>query len=77
MFFLRVGAPVVSVLFFGSIFGFFFAWIVSTMWAFDLLDPRVAIEVMQVVNANVRNVPFFLNFMLTPLVALIAAAGLW
>jgi len=65
--------PIVSVLFFGAIFGFFYAWICSTMWAFDTLDPRVAMEVMQVVNANVRNLVFFPVFMLTPVIGGVAA----
>ncbi len=72
---LTTGVPVASTLFFGAIFGFFYAWICSTMWAFDLLDPRIAMEVMQVVNENVRNGVFFLGFMMTPVVAF-AAAGL-
>jgi len=71
--FLSVGLPVVSTVFFGAIFGFFYAWICSTMWAFDLLDPRIAITTMQEVNAGVRNLVFFPGFMLTPVVGLITA----
>lgn len=65
--------PIISTLFFGAIFGFFYAWICSTMWAFDTLDPRIAIEVMQVVNAHVRNAVFFPGFMLTPAVGSVTA----
>ena len=74
---LTLGMPIVSTLFFGAIFGFFYAWICSTMWAFDTLDPRIAIEVMQVVNANVRNLVFFPGFMLTPAVGGLTAGLLF
>lgn len=69
--------PLMALLFFAAIFGFFYAWICSTMWAFDLLDPRLAIETMQVVNANVRNLVFFAGFMLSPVVGVIATAVLF
>lgn len=74
---LTTALPIISTLFFGAIFGFFYAWICSTMWAFDLLDPRVAIEVMNVVNENVRNLVFFPGFMLTPVIGLITAGTLF
>lgn len=51
-----------------AIFGFFFAWVCSTMWGLDRADPRVAIEAMQEMNASVRNWVFFPAFFLTPLV---------
>ena len=74
---LTIGMPIVSTLFFGAIFGFFYAWICSTMWAFDTLDPRIAIEVMQVVNANVRNLVFFPGFMLPPVLGVLSAGVLY
>lgn len=58
----------------GSIFGFFYAWVCSTMWGLDAADPRVAIEAMQAMNASVRNAVFFPAFFLTPIV--IAFAGM-
>lgn len=63
-----------AVLFGGAIFGFFFAWICSTMWGLDDADPRVAIEAMQAMNASVRNAVFAPAFFLTPFVMLVAAA---
>ena len=62
-----------AVLFSGAIFGFFFAWVSSTMWGLDAADPRVAIAAMQAMNASVRNAVFAPAFFGTPLVLLIAA----
>lgn len=42
----------------GAIFGFFYAWTVSTMWGLDAADPRLAIGAMQAMNASVRNAAF-------------------
>lgn len=56
-----------ALLFSGAIFGFFYAWICSTMWGLDALDPRIAIPAMQAMNASVRNAVFFPAFFLTPL----------
>ena len=42
----------------GAIFGFFYAWICSTMWGLDAADPNVAISAMQAMNASVRNLVF-------------------
>lgn len=56
-----------------AIFGFFYAWVCSTMWGLDRLPPARAIEAMQAMNASVRNAVFFPAFFLTP-VALLAAA---
>ena len=58
----------------GAIFGFFFAWVCSTMWGLDGADPRVAIEAMQAMNASVRNWLFAPVFFGTP--AFLAVAGL-
>ncbi|RJE82375.1 anthrone oxygenase family protein [Paracoccus onubensis] len=49
-----------------AIFGFFFAWVCSTMWGLDAADPRVAIEAMQAMNASVRNAVFAPAFFGTP-----------
>ncbi|MDP3969748.1 anthrone oxygenase family protein [uncultured Nocardioides sp.] len=67
----------VGVLFAGAIFGFFYAWVCSTMWGLDEADPRVAIAAMQAMNASVRNAVFFPAFFLTPVVLGLAAALAW
>lgn len=67
----------VGALFAGAIFGFFFAWVCSTMWGLDDADPRVAIAAMQAMNDSVRNAVFFPAFFLTPLVLGLAAALAW
>ncbi len=64
----------VGVLFAGAIFGFFYAWVCSTMWGLDEADPRVAIAAMQAMNGSVRNATFFPAFFLTPVVLAVAAA---
>ena len=66
-------SAVISILLSGAIFGFFYAWVCSTMWGLDAADPRVAIAAMQAMNASVRNAVFFPAFFLTP-VALGATA---
>lgn len=66
-----------SVLFSGAIFGFFFAWVSSTMWGLDAADPQVAIAAMQAMNASVRNAVFAPTFFGTPLVLLMTAAVNW
>ncbi|MCV0396175.1 MAG: DUF1772 domain-containing protein [Rhizobiaceae bacterium] len=63
-----VSASIASIVFCGAIFGFFYAWVCSTMWGLDRADPRVAIAAMQAMNASVRNAVFFPAFFLTPLV---------
>jgi len=52
----------------GALFGFFYAWVCSTMWGLDAADPRVAIAAMQAMNASVRNAVFAPAFFGTPLV---------
>lgn len=42
----------------GAIFGFFYAWVCSTMWGLDAIDPKIAIAAMQAMNASVRNAVF-------------------
>ena len=64
-----------SLLFMGAIFGFFYAWICSTLWGLDMIDPRIAIAAMQAMNASVRNIVFFPAFFLTPVVLAITAAA--
>lgn len=71
---LAPGLGFLSVLMAGGIFGFFYAWICSTMWGLDAADPRVAIEAMQAMNASVRNAVFAPAFFATPFVMLITAA---
>lgn len=66
-----------SVLSFGAIFGFFYAWVCSTMWGLDQIDPRAAITAMQGMNASVRNGIFALSFFGTPLYAAGVAALAW
>lgn len=58
-----------------AIFGFFYAWTVSTMWGLDAADPRLAIGAMQAMNASVRNAAFAPAFFGTG-PALLLAAGL-
>lgn len=62
------GAAITSIVFTGAIFGFFYAWVCSTMWGLDAADPRVAIAAMQAMNGSVRNAVFFPAFFLTPAV---------
>ncbi|WP_404400446.1 DUF1772 domain-containing protein [Pelagibacterium halotolerans] len=57
----------------GAIFGFFYAWICSTLWGLDAADPSVAIAAMQAMNASVRNIVFAPVFFGTPVVLLITA----
>lgn len=61
----------------GAIFGFFYAWICSTMWGLDAIDPRIAIAAMQGMNASVRNIVFAPAFFGTPFVLLATAAVCW
>jgi uncharacterized membrane protein len=61
----------------GAIFGFFYAWVCSTMWGLDAADPRVAIAAMQAMNASVRNAVFAPAFFGTPIVVLGAAGLAW
>ncbi|MBA1140223.1 DUF1772 domain-containing protein [Mesorhizobium sp. CCANP35] len=70
-----VGLSVISIILAGAIFGFFYAWVCSTMWGLDQADPRVAIKAMQAMNASVRNAVFFPAFFLTPVVLGLTAAA--
>ena len=73
MTFLLRPAAALSLILSGALFGFFYAWICSTMWGLDAADPRVAITAMQAMNASVRNFVFAPAFFGTPFVAALAA----
>lgn len=75
--FLLFSFATLSLLLAGAIFGFFYAWICSTMWGLDALDPRIAIAAMQGMNASVRNAVFAPAFFGTPVALLITAALAW
>lgn len=60
-----------------AIFGFFYAWVCSTMWGLDATDPRVAIQAMQAMNASVRNPVFAPAFFGTPVLLFLSAVVLW
>ena len=58
-----------------AIFGFFYAWICSTMWGLDNADPNTAIAAMQAMNSSVRNAIFAPAFFATPFLS--ALVALW
>ena len=60
-----------------AIFGFFYAWVCSTMWGLDVVNPAVAIEAMQAMNASVRNGVFALSFFGTAPALVLAALVAW
>lgn len=68
---------ILAVLHAGAIFGFFYAWVCSTMWGLDAADPNVAIAAMQAMNASVRNPVFAPAFFGTPVVLAAAALAAW
>ncbi|WP_425072621.1 DUF1772 domain-containing protein [Sagittula sp. S175] len=70
-------SALLALLFSGAIFGFFYAWVCSTMWGLDATDPRTAIAAMQAMNASVRNAVFFPAFFLTPVVLAVTALLAW
>ena len=70
-----IGLALMSLILGGAIFGFFYAWICSTMWGLDAADPAVAIAAMQAMNASVRNAVFAPAFFGTPVVLLLTAGG--
>lgn len=84
---LLVPASALSLILAAAMFGFFYAWVCSTMWGLDAADPRIAIAAMQAMNASVRNAVFApVFFGAAPVVLLTAAlaysaearvAGLW
>ncbi|CAG7844594.1 hypothetical protein USB125703_00832 [Pseudoclavibacter triregionum] len=70
-------ALLISLMLTGAIFGFFYAWFCSTLWGLDDIDPRVAMESMQAMNATVRNFAFFPIFFLPPLATGLSAVVTW
>lgn len=70
-----IGLSVAATGFSAAIFGFFYAWICSTMWGLDEADPKIAIAAMQAMNASVRNAAFAPAFFGTPVVLALAAAA--
>lgn len=71
--FLTVVFAILSILLSGAIFGFFFAWVCSTMWGLDTLSPNIAISAMQAMNASVRNGVFAPAFFGTPFALILTA----
>ena len=61
----------------GAMFGFFYAWVCSTVWGLDAADPNVAISAMQAMNASVRNPVFALGYFGTPLALAAVALVAW
>lgn len=61
----------------GAIFGFFYAWVCSTMWGLDQLPAQTAIEAMNAMNRSVRNAVFAPTFFGTPVVLVLVAAWGW
>lgn len=70
---LTTTAVLAALLLSAAIFGFFYAWICSTMWGLDAADPRVAIQAMQAMNGSVRNAVFAPAFFGTPFALALAA----
>lgn len=68
------GFGLLSLLLAGALFGFFYAWVCSTMWGLDQAAPEVAIAAMQAMNASVRNMVFAPAFFGTGPALLLAAA---
>jgi uncharacterized membrane protein len=62
-----------AILFHGAIFGFFYAWVCSTMWGLDSAPPETAIAAMQAMNGSVRNATFAPAFFGTPVISLVTA----
>ncbi len=62
-----------SLVFAGAMFGFFFAWVCSTMWGLDNTDPEVAVTAMQAMNASVRNWVFAPTYFGTPALLIVTA----
>ena len=73
--FLLTPLALLAILNSGAMFGFFYAWICSTMWGLDAADFNVAISAMQAVNASVRNPVFAVGYFGTPLVLAVGYFG--
>ena len=74
---LSVAMITASLVLSAAIFGFFYAWVCSTMWGLDTADPRIAIAAMQAMNASVRNAVFAPAFFGTPMALGLTAALLF
>ncbi|QDC07851.1 DUF1772 domain-containing protein [Oceanicola sp. D3] len=70
-------AALLSLLLCGALFGFFYAWVCSTMWGLDAAAPEVAIRAMQAMNASVRNAVFAPAFFGTGPALLLTALLAW
>ena len=68
---------VLAILHSGAMFGFFYAWVSSTLWGLDTADPNVAILAMQAMNSAVRNPVFAVGYFGTPLVLAAVALVAW
>lgn len=66
-----------STLLSAAIFGFFYAWVSSTMWGLDQIDPQTAISAMQGMNASVRNPVFGTIFFGTAPALLLTSLLAW
>lgn len=66
-----------SMLLSGMILGFFYAWVCSTMWGLDQLDPNAAIDAMNAMNISVRNLVFMPTFFLTPVLLAVTGVIAW
>ncbi len=66
-----------SLLLFGLITGFFYAYSCSVMFGLDASDPRHAIAAMQGINREVRNLMFAPSFFGTPVAAALTAGLLY
>ena len=75
--FLLTPLALLAILNSGAMFGFFYAWICSTMWGLDAADFNVAISAMQAMNASVRNPVFAVGYFGTPLVLAAVALVAW
>jgi uncharacterized membrane protein len=74
---LLTSLSLVSFLLGGAIFGFFHAWICSTMWGHDAADPAIAIAAMQAKNASAANAVFAPALFGTPVVLSLTALVAW
>lgn len=74
---LLMALSLTSLLLTGAIFGFFYAWVCSTMWGLDQIDPRVSLTAMNGMNASVRNAVFAPAFFATPFASLLAGLVAW
>lgn len=68
---------ILAMLFSGAMFGFFYAWICSTLWGLDAAHPNVAISAMQAMNTGVRNPVFALGYFGAPLALAAVALVAW